>query len=124
MTKEQERSQISTTVAAETRRRADILVEALGYTYREIVTLGIESLWNQYRREHMVTAHDRAIARVNATPELEPYRDLFIEYDWPNQDEHYGWVATAPVAELIDWAKQIREDEGEGESQEGDEQNA
>ena len=74
-----------------------------------------------YQQEgNMTTAYDRAVARVNATPELESYRDLLIEYDWPNADEHYDWVATAPIAELVDWAQGIRE----GESQEGDEQNA
>lgn len=57
------------------------------------------------------SAYDRAVARVNETPELEQYYDLLIEYDWPEGDEHYTWVATADVAELIDWAQTVRQDE-------------
>lgn len=44
-----------------------------------------------------------AIARVDDTPELDAHRDVIL-YDWPNDDEHWEWVCTAPVEEIVDWA--------------------
>lgn len=52
-----------------------------------------------------------ATERVDNDPQLSQYRDLLIEYDWPNEDEHLQWVATAPTTELINWAETIRRDE-------------
>lgn len=54
---------------------------------------------------------DTAARRVDSTPSLQPYRDLLVEYCWPNQDEHLIWVATAPEAEIISWAEDCRRDE-------------
>lgn len=53
--------------------------------------------------------------RVKATPELLPYHDILIDYDWDNQFEHWEWVATAPVEEILDWAKNIRDNESQDE---------
>jgi hypothetical protein len=58
----------------------------------------------------------KATARVDSTPELTSYRDLLIEYDWPDP-YHYGWVATAPAAELVSWAEDIRHQEAEAEGE-------
>jgi len=109
------KTQISTSVSEETRRKADALVAQAGYTYRELVSIGIDRLYTEWQERSTMSnetsAYDRAVARVNETPELEQYYDLLIEYDWPEGDEHYTWVATADVAELIDWAQTVRQDE-------------
>ena len=78
-----------------------------------VVTVAIDRMYQQERStmSNETSAYDRAVARVNETPELEQYYDLLIEYDWPEGDEHYTWVATADVAELIDWAQTVRQDE-------------
>jgi hypothetical protein len=55
--------------------------------------------------------YEMAVARVDGDPKLRPYRDLLVEYDWPEGEQHYEWVATASTATLIKWAKGIREDE-------------
>jgi hypothetical protein len=52
-----------------------------------------------------------AEARVNASETLSAYRDLLLEYDWSNRDEHLAWVASAPESEIVFWAEQIRRDE-------------
>lgn len=52
-----------------------------------------------------------ATQRVDTTPELAQYRDLLLEYDWENMDEHLIWVATAPITEIINWCETIRRDE-------------
>jgi hypothetical protein len=52
-----------------------------------------------------------AEARVNSSETLSQYRDLLLDYDWSNQDEHLEWVATAPEAEIISWAETCRRDE-------------
>lgn len=52
--------------------------------------------------------------RINNNPELEPYADL-LQYDWQDEDEHAEWVATAPVSEIVDWAKSIRDAERQQE---------
>jgi hypothetical protein len=58
-----------------------------------------------------------ATQRVNATPELQPYRDLLLEYPWPNMAAHLVWVAySGEVAEIQGWAEACRRDEAaEGE---------
>lgn len=50
-----------------------------------------------------------AEARVNATPELDAYRDIILDTDWIEPD-HLTWVATAPVAEIVRWAESIAAD--------------
>lgn len=45
-----------------------------------------------------------AAARVDDNPKLAAHRD-FILADWPEGDEHWEWVATAPVDEIVDWAE-------------------
>ncbi|MCA9981255.1 MAG: hypothetical protein KDD89_10480 [Anaerolineales bacterium] len=49
-------------------------------------------------------------ARIDNTPELEKFADL-LQYEWEDEDEHAEWVATAPTAEIVDWAEQIRDAE-------------
>ncbi len=51
--------------------------------------------------------------RVAAEPQLSPYHDILIDYDWPNQAEHWEWVATAPIDEIVAWAADIRADEAD-----------
>ena len=50
------------------------------------------------------TVFEAARARVQNTPELAEHAD-FILADWPEGDDHWKWVATAPVAEVVDWAE-------------------
>lgn len=45
--------------------------------------------------------------RIDATPELEQYRDL-IFYDWPEGDIHLLWIHGADTQAIIDWAETIR----------------
>ncbi len=52
------------------------------------------------------SSYDRAETRINETPELDQYRETCL-YDWNEGDEHYTWIATAPVTEIIDWAQTI-----------------
>jgi hypothetical protein len=49
------------------------------------------------------TPYERAIARIDATAELEPHRATIL-YDWPESDEFYSWAATCELSELLDWA--------------------
>lgn len=49
---------------------------------------------------------------LDKTPELEPYRDIIL-YDWTEGEEHWRWVVTAPVSEVIDWAEVVRRGEEE-----------
>ncbi len=51
--------------------------------------------------------------RATTEPELLPYYDLLIEYDWPDQREHWKRVATADIADLVAWAEDIRRDEAD-----------
>jgi len=55
-------------------------------------------------------AAEMAADRVDGEKRLQPYRDILIEYDWPEED-HWEWVATAPISEIVDWAETIREGE-------------
>jgi hypothetical protein len=51
--------------------------------------------------------------RVNAIPSLKEYRDILIDYDWDNQEDHWEWVATGDVGDILDWARTIREQEND-----------
>jgi hypothetical protein len=57
-----------------------------------------------------MNAYEQAVARIDATPELEPYRDTIL-YDWPEGNEHYDWAATCDLAELVSWAEAVATDE-------------
>lgn len=56
---------------------------------------------------------EMASDRVDATPELMPYTDILLESDWDDQAEHWKWVATADVDEIVTWAKYIRDNQPE-----------
>ena len=45
-----------------------------------------------------------AARRVDADPELTTHRD-YIMADWTEGKEHWRWVCTAPVAEIVEWAE-------------------
>jgi hypothetical protein len=47
--------------------------------------------------------------RIDVDPELALVEDLL--YDWIEEGDHIAWVAGAPVQEILDWAKAIREQE-------------
>jgi hypothetical protein len=53
--------------------------------------------------------YNRALLRVNQTPALAEYRDT-IMHDWPEGDEHWEWVANAPVLAIVSWAESIESD--------------
>jgi hypothetical protein len=65
--------------------------------------------FGDFVREHW---DHEAHERVNNIPELQKYEDI-IFYDWSNWDEHIEWVATAPIDEIVDWAKN---DVGKGDN--------
>lgn len=43
--------------------------------------------------------------RISETEELGPHEEVLL-YDWLD-DAHFQWVATAPVAEIVDWATTV-----------------
>lgn len=47
------KTQISTSVSTETRRKAEELVERAGYTYREIVSIGVDRIYAEWQRSNM-----------------------------------------------------------------------
>lgn len=62
---------------------------------------------SKIRRENReVGKYQDAISRIDATPELGAFRDALL-YDWPEGDEHWQWVTTASVSEIVDWAQTV-----------------
>jgi hypothetical protein len=64
-----------------------------------------EIAWGQWGFK--VTEEDAcsmAIARISDTPELQPYREFILD-DWADPD-HYYWVASAPLQEVLSWAEE------------------
>ena len=57
-----------------------------------------------------LTLRERAERRVSRSPKLSQYNDV-IFYDWPNMKEHLEWVVSAPVDEIISWAKSFERPE-------------
>ena len=54
----------------------------------------------------MEYTREDARARVDATPELWAHRETVL-YDWPEGAEHWEWVCTAPVAEIVGWSEAV-----------------
>lgn len=53
----------------------------------------------------------RAIDRVENDPDLAPYYDIIIGYDWGYGNEHMHWITTEDKGDLLEWAEGIRADE-------------
>jgi hypothetical protein len=54
----------------------------------------------------MEYTRDDARARVDATPELDAHRATILA-DWPEGAEHWEWVCTAPVDEIVNWSEAV-----------------
>ena len=51
---------------------------------------------------------EQAQERVDNDCKLQAYKAT-IMYDWPEGDEHWLWVISAPVAVIVDWARVVEE---------------
>ena len=101
------RTQISTSVSTETRKQANELVAQCGYSLRDVISIAIEKLHTEKIYEvNKMNYETKARERVRNTPELNAVRDV-IFYDWGDWDNHMEWIATAPVAEILDWAETV-----------------
>ncbi len=58
--------------------------------------------------------YDKTRERVENMSALAAHRET-IMYDWPEGNSHWAWVATAPVAEIVDWASMVESMEREFE---------
>ena len=67
-------------------------------------------LGSEERSDMELTEYGKAEARVNESPALDALRDIIL-YDWDDDEGHWEWVQYAPIAEIVAWAKPIREDE-------------
>lgn len=54
-----------------------------------------------------VDLFDRARRRVNETPELDARRHVILLEEWPNDLDHWEWVTTAEVSEIVAWADAV-----------------
>ena len=59
------------------------------------------------------TTEEQARQRIENTPELAAHAAIIL-YEWPNWNEHMAWIATAPVAEIVEWAESVEADEADG----------
>jgi len=57
-----------------------------------------------------------AIKRIDNTPELSAHKAILLTAHFFTLDEHYEWVATAPVADIVEWAIEVEEEEEEQEA--------
>jgi len=96
------KNQVNARLSNYTREQLDVLTAKHG-TQTEVLAIAIERL---YSVEFPDTSalYDVAAGRVVNSAALAPHSD-FILTDWPEGDEHWQWVITAPEAEIIDWAE-------------------
>ncbi len=52
-------------------------------------------------------AYEQAKQRIVDNPELQPFEKVLL-YDWDGSGAHWRWVATAPISEILEWAKEMR----------------
>jgi hypothetical protein len=50
--------------------------------------------------------YDAAAMQVEREPDLLPYRETIL-HEWTEGDDHWQWVITAPVAEIVEWATTV-----------------
>jgi hypothetical protein len=62
--------------------------------------------------------YEKAMARLDAESELNTHRDT-ITSDW-NESDHWEWVATAEVKEIVDWAEEIEQGEADAQDDPAD----
>lgn len=53
---------------------------------------------------------EKAETRIQNNPSMAPFRQLLL-HDWIEGDDHFKWVATAPVAEIALWLVHAIDDE-------------
>lgn len=47
----------------------------------------------------------QATDRVSNSILLVAYCEILIDYPWDNQEDHFEWVANAPISEILDWCQ-------------------
>jgi len=90
-----------------TRKKLDALAVHYG-TQAEAVAVAIDRL---YREEvnQMSDLREQAQRRVDSDPRLVAHESV-IMYDWAEGDEHWQWVISAPVAEIVGWAETVEKE--------------
>lgn len=92
-----------------TLRQIKELQDSLRMSQTELLAIAIDRMYREeIKMSNKQQPIDAAHERVNSTPELEPYDDVIFA-DWAEGDEHWRWIATAPVAEIIDWVETVKE---------------
>jgi len=61
------------------------------------------------RAQQTANLREQAQRRVDLEQCLKQHEST-IMYDWPEGDEHWKWVITASVKEIIDWAETVEKD--------------
>lgn len=103
------KSQVNARISTATREKLDKLTELYG-TQAEVLAVAIDRLYTAtFSGAKTMTIEQQARQRVRETPELDAIEDT-IFYDWPNWTEHMQWIATAPVAEIVDWAETVEQE--------------
>lgn len=57
-----------------------------------------------------VSMYSRADYRVSTEPRLQPFYDVLLTVDWPDQEALLRWIIGAPTAEIVAWAEQAEAD--------------
>ena len=76
--------------------------------YRQAVPIILPAAHTEVREGAWDAWVQLANERVDAEPQLHPYRDLLFA-DW-NETDHPKWVATQPLEEILDWCDALRND--------------
>lgn len=108
------------TSAERQRRRQEALnaiAQAAGFaTWTQLETATINGHVQIIKKERQMFTTADAQARINETPALQPHTAVIMA-DWPEGAEHWEWVATAPEAEIVDWAETIEAQKAQAETE-------
>jgi len=96
------KNQVNVRISDYTRERLDILTIRHG-TQTEAVAIAIDRLYVEEIGDGTVL-YDMARDRVRGSETLAAHEE-FILADWPEGADHWCWVITAPVSEIISWAE-------------------
>jgi hypothetical protein len=72
------KTQISTSVSPETRRKADALTAQAGYTLREVISLGVDRLYAEWEERRPTMYTDNELYDLFVAPETGPQEILSL----------------------------------------------
>lgn len=79
-----------------------------------LAATALEAYTEEMNKMDKTNWYDKAMVRLDAEPALDAHRDT-ITSDW-NETDHWQWIATAEISEIVAWAEEIEANDAEADT--------